>query len=319
MDDRGRLAQSLTPKVRRRTRARTQKSFISNGRWRRITRRWLTPVLEFHAPRGAGPIAAGLLILASAGYGVVRGHHVVEIAAEVQDICDTIANGAGFHIAEVALVGQTQLSRDDILNTAGITGSSSLLFLDAAQARERLMGNPWIAQARVLKLYPGRLSIEIKERKAFALWQKEGKVAVISADGTVLEPFVSNRFAALPLVVGTGAQGEAQGFLAMLAHYPDVGSIVEAAVLVAERRWNLRLKNGIEVRLPETDPDHALQILVDLDRDKKLLTRDIVAIDLRLTDRVTVRLSDSAAQARDDALKDAAARDKKGKRKGSDA
>jgi cell division protein FtsQ len=318
MDDRGRLAQSLTPKVRRRSRARTQRSFASAGRWQRAARRWLAPILEFHAPRGVGPIAAAVLILTSAGYGAIKGGHAPEISAEVQDICDTLANGAGFHISEVSLAGQQQLSRDDILNTVGVTARSSLLFLDAAQARARLMSNPWVAQARVLKLYPGRLSIELKERKAFALWQKDGNVAVISADGTVLEPFVTNRFAALPLVVGVGAQREAHDFLAMLAHYPDVGSNVEAAVLVAERRWNLRLKNGIEVRLPETDPDHALQTLVDLDRDKKLLSRDIVAVDLRLTDRVTVRLSDGAAQVREDALKDAA-RDKKAKRKGGDA
>ena len=89
-------------------------------------------------------------------------------------------------------------------------------------------------------------------------------------------------------------------------------------MLVAERRWNLHLKNGIDVLLPETEPERALTTLVDLDRDKKLLSRDIVAVDLRLADRVTVRLSDAAAAARDEALK-AADKDKKTKRKGSDA
>jgi cell division protein FtsQ len=78
---------------------------------------------------------------------------------------------------------------------------------------------------------------------------------------------------------------------------------VRAVVYVAQRRWNLRLKNGIDVRLPETDIEAALATLVDLDRDKKLLSRDIAAVDLRLPDRVTVRLSDEAAQAREDALK----------------
>ena len=85
-------------------------------------------------------------------------------------------------------------------------------------------------------------------------------------------------------------------------------------MLVAERRWNLHLKDGIEVLLPEIAPEQALQMLVDLDRDKKLLSRDIVAVDLRLPDRVTVRQSDAAAAARDEALKAAekAAKKKKG-------
>jgi cell division protein FtsQ len=82
-----------------------------------------------------------------------------------------------------------------------------------------------------------------------------------------------------------------------------MGAFVRAAVLVGERRWNLRLKNGIDVQLPESDVAAGLERLVALDREKSLITRDIVAIDLRLPDRVTVRLSDAAAQARADALK----------------
>ena len=66
-------------------------------------------------------------------------------------------------------------------------------------------------------------------------------------------------------------------------------------------------------RQPEGNVAQALDRLVALDREKKLLSRDIVAVDLRLPDRVSVRLSDAAAQARDDALKD------KKKKKAGDA
>ena len=76
-----------------------------------------------------------------------------------------------------------------------------------------------------------------------------------------------------------------------------------AAVLIAERRWNLRLKNGTDVRLPEEDVDVALMRLVALDRDKHILSRDVSMIDMRLPDRALVRLSDEAAQARDATMK----------------
>ena len=164
------------------------------------------------------------------------------------------------------------------------------------------MANPWIADAAVLKLYPDRLQITITERLASALWQKDGRVSVIAADGTVLEPFVEDRYLGLPLVVGAGAERQAKDFLAILDRYPDIRAVLRASILVAERRWNLRLANGIDVRLPETDVEAALDRLVELDRDKKLLSRDITMVDLRLPDRVSVRLSDAAAQARDEAL-----------------
>ena len=137
---------------------------------------------------------------------------------------------------------------------------------------------------------------------------------MIAADGAVLETYVPQRFNSLPLVVGAGAEHGAQDFLELLKRYPLIAKSVEASVLVAERRWNLHLKSGVEVLLPEREPGQALQTLVDLDREKNLLSRDITAVDLRLSDRVTVRQSDASAAARDAAL-NAAEKDKKNKRK----
>ncbi len=318
----GLLAQPPKPKARRRgaalKRARAAASSATLSRWRRFGRRWLGPIIDSNPPRGAGPAAAILLIAASVGYGVVKGGHSPDIVAQVQDLCDSAANAAGFRIAEIALAGEHHLNREEILALAGITGRSSLLFLNAGNARARLLTNPWIAEATVLKLYPGRLRIGIKEREAFALWQKDGKVSLIAADGTVLQPHVPPRFAGLPLVVGQGAEHAAVGFLSVVARYPVIAKQVTAAVLVAERRWNLYLKDGVEVLLPESAPEHALQTLVDIDRDKKLLSRDIVNVDLRLPNRVTVRQSEAAAAARDEALK-AAEKDKKTKKNGGEA
>jgi len=225
-----------------------------------------------------------------------------------------VANSVGLRIAAISLTGSKEVSREEILTTAGVTGRASLLFLDADAARVRLMANPWIGDAAVLKLYPDRLQITITERQAFALWQKDGRISVIAADGTVLEPFVERRYVGLPLVVGDGAQKQAKEFLAVLGRYPDIKAQVRASILVANRRWNLRLLNGMDVRLPETEVGAALDHLVALDRDKKLLSRDITMVDLRLPDRVTVRQSDAAAQARDEALQA-----NKKKKKGGDA
>jgi cell division protein FtsQ len=117
----------------------------------------------------------------------------------------------------------------------------------------------------------------------------------------------------LPLLVGKGAERAGYDFIAILDRYPDIRNLLRASIFVAERRWNLRLTNGLDVRLPETGVEQALERLVALDREKKLLSRDITSVDLRLPDRVTVRLSDAVAQAREEAVKD------KKKKKGGDA
>jgi cell division protein FtsQ len=314
MDDRGRLAEPL--KRSRNARVRSS-NFISadfNSTLFGHALSQLRPLFELNIPRGAGSAAAIAFFAIVGVCGAVYGGHVETVTAQLRDARDAVANTAGFRIAAIAISGPKEVTREEVLAAAGVTGRSSLLFLDAEGARTRLKSNPWIADATILKLYPDRLHIAVSERQAFAMWQKDNRVAVIASDGTVVQPFVDARFANLPMVVGAGAEKAASEFLAVTDRFPSIRDQVKAYVLVAERRWNLRLKNGIDVRLPEIAPERALETLAALDRDKKLLSRDITVVDLRVPDRVTARLSDTAAAARQDAMKD-----KKVKRKGDDA
>jgi cell division protein FtsQ len=282
---------------------------IDRARPNRVVR-----LVETYLPNRAGVALTALMLLGSTGLGIVKGGHVDDFMAGLSDTRNALANSAGFRITEVAINGRKHLSQDEVLAIGGVTGRSSLLFLDAATVRDRLKANPWIADATILKLYPGRLQIDIVERTAFALWQQDGKLSVISEDGAVLEPYMSRRFVTLPLVVGKGADTRARDFLALLDRYPQVRAVTKAAVLVGERRWNLRLNDGLDVRLPENDVGNALAMLSKLDKEDRLFSRDIVAIDMRLPDRLTVQLSEDAAKARDELFKD-----KKTKKKPGDA
>ena len=269
--------------------------------------------LERYSPRRAVLMLTLVTLLGSAALGVTKGGHVDAVLAQLADSRNALANSAGFRITAVAINGRKQLSQDEVLGIGGVNGRSSLLFLDAATVRDKLKANPWIADATVLKFYPGQLQIDIVERTAFALWQQEGRLSVIAEDGAVLEPYVARRFLSLPLVVGKGAETRARDFLALLARYPQVHSITKAAVFVGERRWNLRLKDGLDIRLPENDVGNALAALSKMDKDDKLFSRDIVAVDMRLPDRLTVQLSEDAAKAREELFKE------KKKKKAGDA
>ncbi len=323
MDGAGRLARSLRPQADLKAaaigavvllreylglRPRTRKATLEREAPNRII-----ALLERYLPRRFGFIATVLMLLGSAGLGVVKGGHVDTFTAALGDTRNALANSAGFRITAVAINGRKQLSQDEVLGIGGVNGRSSLLFLDAATVRDKLKANPWIADATVLKFYPGQLQIDIVERTAFALWQQGGRLSVISDDGAVLEPYVSRRFVTLPLVVGKGAETRARDFLALLARYPQVHSVTKAAIFVGERRWNLRLKDGLDIRLPENDVGNALAALSKLDKDDRLFSRDIVAIDMRLPDRLTVQLSEDAAKAREELFKD------KKKKKAGDA
>lgn len=271
-------------------------------------------LVERYLPRRVGVVATLAILFGSAGFGIVKGGHVDEFVTALSDTRNGLANAAGFRITTVGINGRKQLSQDEVLAIGGVNGRSSLLFLDADTVRAKLKANPWIADATILKLYPGRLQIDIVERSAFALWQENGQLSVIASDGAVLEPYVSRRFLNLPLVVGKGAETRAKDFMALLDRYPQVRSVTKAAIFVGERRWNLRLKDGLDIRLPEYDVGNALAALSKLDKEDRLFSRDIVAVDMRLPDRLIVQLSEDAGKARDELLKD-----KKSKKKAGDS
>jgi cell division protein FtsQ len=296
MDDRGRLAQSLR-RIARHFSPRSERAAA-------VAERSEQPSRARRLSRAARFGAAAIIITASIAYAMLVHEQVPGIAGLFKDAREWAARASGLRVGTIVLTGNHHVSREEVLASAGITGATSLVFLDVEDAREQLKRNPWIADATLLKLYPRELQITIKEREPFALWQKHGHVTVIADDGIVLEPYVAPQLLHLPLVVGDGAGAKAKELLGFIDRHPSLRDFVYASILVAERRWNLRLKNGIEVLLPETAAGAAIEKLVALDAVKNLITRDVVLIDLRLPDRVTVRLSDGAAQARMDALRD---------------
>jgi cell division protein FtsQ len=259
--------------------------------WRgRLLSRAMTP-----APRGFGTAAVLLLAAATAAYGAVRGGHMERVQDELLFLGDGMARRVGLGIASVRIDGLKELKPWQVLEALDMDETRSLLLLDAGQARRKLEGLPLIRRASVRKLYPGTLRIEVEERTPFALWQKDGVLHVVDADGAVIDRAGDERYEGLPVVVGAGAERQARALFEALLKFPDLAGRLQAATRVADRRWNLRL-GGVDVRLPDGDLDAALAALDGLQKSIRVLDRDVQAVDLRTPNRVAVRLTDAAAQ-----------------------
>ncbi len=238
-----------------------------------------------------------LLVVAAATGGVwaTRSGAVTALADRLQTAVFGITVEAGLTIEEILVVGRRETKRSELVSAIGVRRGDPILAFDPAAARQRILNLGWIADARVERRLPGTIYIRLVERKPIAIWQRNGQFALVDANGVVIgDSDVKDRHD-LTLIVGAEAPQHASTLLVMLYTHPQLMDRVAAAIRVADRRWNLRLDNDIDVRLPEENPQAAWDRLAKLQAEHKLLERDIIAIDLRVPERLVVRMRPAAA------------------------
>ena len=254
----------------------------------------------------AARMAAALFIGATVIYGIAIGGFAGRMAERAQEGVRSAMQHAGFVVQRLEIEGSDKTTREDIVEALGFSEGVPILSVDGTAAKEKLEQLSWVRHAKVMRFLPSTVQVVIEERVPFAVWQIDGKMHLIDVEGSRIAAVAREDYADLPLVVGKGAPDQASPLLEILKSHPELHSRVMAAVRVGERRWTLKLNNGIEIKLPEERIAGALDRLAELDQMRNLLTAEIESIDLRLGDRISVRLDEKAAAAREALRKDAA-------------
>ncbi len=260
---------------------------------RRPALRRLRPALRW----GAATLAVALMS-GSAAWRWSSGR--VEIARDRAGagLVDASA-AAGLTLRDVYVTGRQRASRTAILKALAIESGAPLVTFDPAAARRRLEALGWVREATVERRFPKTIFVRLIERAPLALWQRKGEFEVVDSAGVVIDGARADGFAGLPVIVGDDAPRHAASLLAVMASEPALSTRVKAAVRVGGRRWNVRLDNGIDVQLPEEGVAAAWHRLAVFDRRHRLLARDIVAVDLRLPDRLVVRRAPAVRAGKD--------------------
>lgn len=249
-------------------------------------RLWLKRRRGLMRPAALGVMAFGLL--GGIGYAVYAADPAGHMRSLVENVGD-IGLGMGLEVREVVVVGRKNTPSDLIHAAVGAQRGDPMLAFSPEEARARLETIAWVEAAHVERRLPGTVLVQLTERTPFAIWQHNGRFAVIDREGRVVATETLDAFGPLPLVVGAGADRHAAALYDLMLAHRNVLERTQALVRVGERRWNLRLHNGIDVLLPEGQEAPALNRLAELQSRHALLDRPVAAIDMRLPDRLVVR------------------------------
>ncbi len=215
--------------------------------------------------------------------------HSAQPGGTVARIRDGVAQAANMRVQQIVIEGRSNTPEAQLDAALGVHKGDSMLGFSLDGARSRIEALSWVEHAAIERRLPGTLVVNLTERRPFAIWQNAGKFVLIDRDGELVANEDVAAFSDLPLVVGPGAPQAATALLDALTAQPALKSRVLAAVRVSERRWNLRMKNGTDVMLPEGAEVAALTKLAELQNTEALLDRPLAVVDMRLPDRLVVR------------------------------
>lgn len=188
---------------------------------------------------------------------------------------------AGFRVNQIEVTGLKRMDRMSVYAVALDQQSRAMPLVDLEAVRQKLLRYGWIADAHVSRRLPDTLLVDIVERTPAAVWQDNGQLTLIDAQGVLLEPVSPNAIPDLPLIIGPGADRQEAAYQALLAAAPALKPRVKAAAWVGNRRWDLTFDSGETLALPEEAPAAALVRFAELDGARPLLGKGWLRFDMR--------------------------------------
>jgi len=264
------------------------------SRWAyRFERLMLTPlfrkVLRVGVPFGLS-FMAGTLYLSDEA----RRDALVLKVAEIRQEIETRPE---FMVQLLAVEGASTGVEEDIREIFPFDLPVSSFDLELEQVREMIVGLPAVADADVRLRQGGVLMAKVTEREPVAVWRTHDGLAVVDAEGvSVADLRHRSDRGDLPVIAGEGADKAVPEALEILRAASPLAEDMRGLVRMGERRWDVVMQRGQRIMLPESQPVRALERVIVLNDVQDMLARDLVAVDMRLASRPTIRMNEAATE-----------------------
>ena len=220
-----------------------------------------------------------------------------DVMLAITDIRHQIETRPEFMVNLLAVEGASLGVQEDIREIFPFDLPASSFDLNLDEIRVMIEDLPAVAEAAVRIRQGGVLVAEITERQPVALWRTRDGINVIDIEGEVIGVVASRQErASLPVVAGEGAQTYVAEAMQILQAAQPLPQNIRGLVRMGERRWDLVLESGQRIMLPETGAVRALERVMVLNSAQDMLERDLVAVDMRISARPTIRLNETAME-----------------------
>jgi len=125
------------------------------------------------------------------------------------------------------------------------------------------------------------ITIKIEEKNIIGLLKIENNYYLIDEFNNILDSKITPNLLHLPIFVGKNSNKNANVILRLIKE-SDINLNYLYFSFVDQRRWNISLKNGVKILLPETKVLDTLKLLKKTVSKYNILNGNFIEIDLRI-------------------------------------
>ena len=210
------------------------------------------------------------------------------------DLIQEYSNKYKYNLNKIEVVGITSLNKDEILIFFTKFKNKSIFLVPVKEISNKIKKNKWIQEVNIRNDYKNTLTVNIKEETPIGIYENNNQKILFSNNLAILEILGKNHnYKNLISFYGENSIINSKYLISKIDQ--DIKKMIQSAIFIENRRWNIRLKNKITLKLPEKNLKEAInnykKIYSNLS-NKDL--KDIEIIDLRIPNQAIIKYRNTA-------------------------
>lgn len=200
-------------------------------------------------------------------------------------LSDTLISwGLGINI--VSLEGNHFVNKEDILKL--IDKNKPILFISLSEIKHNIeLLSRWVKNVDVQRILPNTIIITIEEHKPFAIWHHDNQFSIVDSTGYVIinDYYIDG----LISIFGNNALSELDFVRSVVNSNTELSHEIHSFNYMQDKHWNVIFNNGLEVKLPQDNPNYAWNCLKKLHDELNIIKSNWKIIDLRTQNKIFIK------------------------------
>ncbi len=187
-------------------------------------------------------------------------------------------------IKKIEITGLSEKENKKILKNLNFLYSTNLLFVPKIKVENLLRSNNLIEKYSIFKRYPSTLRINLEKTNFLARIKKDGISFYVGSNGKLIKS--SGEILNLPFIFGKVDIKEFLQLRLIIENSELDYNEIKDLYYFPSKRWDIKMNNGILVRLPKEKIKDSLKLLISIFNNKNF--KSFKVIDLRQEKQVII-------------------------------